>query len=189
MNYIKQIKEYIDLETEILNKLDKDSINQAMNLIEETRQKGRNVFVFGNGGSGATAAHMENDFNKGVSESIEKKHNFRCLNSNMATIMAIANDNGYDRIFIQQMENKLDSGDVIIAISGSGNSANVIKAVEYARSQGCKIIGMSGYSGGILKELSDISLHVPVDDMQITEDLHIVMNHLMMSVFCRELSG
>ena len=189
MDFSKQIKDYIELEISILSKLDQDEINRAMNLLEKTRNRGSNVFVFGNGGSAATASHMENDFNKGISEKLEKKYRFQCINANLATIMAIANDNGYDRVFIQQLENKLKAEDVIIAISGSCNSENVIKAVEYAKGQGCKIIGMTGYDGGKLKSLSDISLHVPLDNMQITEDIHTVFNHMMMYILCGELSG
>lgn len=189
MDYSKQIRDYLELEISVLQKLDQSEINKAMNLLEETRERGSNVYVFGNGGSAATASHMENDFNKGVSEKLEKKYRFQCINANMATIMAIANDNGYDKVFKQQLENKLNCGDVIVAISGSGNSENVIKAVEYAKGQGCKIIGMTGYKGGKLKELSDISLHVPLDNMQITEDIHIIFNHLMIYVLCGELSG
>lgn len=189
MDFSKQIKDYIELERNILEKLNQDEINRAMNLLEETRSKGSIVYVFGNGGSAATAAHMENDFNKGISEKVDKKYRFQCINVNMAMMLAIANDNGYDRVFVQQLENKLNPEDVIIAISGSGNSENVIKAVEYAKGQGCKVIGMTGYSGGKLKELSDISLHVPLDNMQITEDVHIIFNHMMMYVLCSELGG
>lgn len=189
MDFSKQIKEYLELEISILNKLDQKETNNAMNLLEEAREKGSNVYVFGNGGSAATASHMENDFNKGVSEKLEKKYRFQCINANMATIMAIANDNGYERVFEQQLENKLTEEDVIIAISGSGNSENVVRAVKYAKKKGCKIIGMTGYSGGELKKLSDISLHVPLDNMQITEDIHIIFNHMMMYILCGELSG
>lgn len=146
MDFSKQIQNYIELEISILNKLDQKEINKAMNLLEETREIGSNVYVFGNGGSAATALHMENDFNKGVSEKLEKKYHFQCINANIATIMAIANDNGYERVFEQQLENKLTEDDVIIAISGSGNSENVIRAVQYAKTKGCKIIGMTGYS-------------------------------------------
>lgn len=189
MDFSKQIKAYIENEIEILSKLDQDAINKAMNLLEITREKGSNVYVFGNGGSAATASHMENDFNKGISEKLGKKYRFQCINANMATIMAIANDNGYDRVFVQQLENRLKPEDVIVAISGSGNSENVIKAVEYAKRQGCKIIGMTGYEGGKLKRLSDVSLHVPLDNMQITEDIHIIFNHMMMYILCGELTG
>ncbi len=189
MDFSKQIKAYIEKEIEILSKLDQDAINKAMNLLEITREKGSNVYVFGNGGSAATASHMENDFNKGISEKLGKKYRFQCINANMATIMAIANDNGYDRVFVQQLENRLKPEDVIVAISGSGNSENVVKAVEYAKRQGCKVIGMTGYEGGKLKRLSDVSLHVPLDNMQITEDIHIIFNHMMMYILCGELTG
>lgn len=189
MDFSKQIKDYLEMEINILKELDQNEINKAMNLLEETRKKGSNVYVFGNGGSAATASHMENDFNKGVSEKLKKKYRFQCINANIATIMAIANDYGYDLVFEQQLENKLRVDDVIVAISGSGNSENVLKAVEYAKKQGCKVIGMTGYSGGRLKELSDISLHVPLDNMQITEDIHIMFNHMMMYILCGELSG
>lgn len=189
MDFSKQIKEYLELEIDILKKLDQKAINDAMNLLEEARKNGSNVYVFGNGGSAATASHMENDFNKGISEKLEKKYRFQCLNANIATIMAIANDNGYERVFEQQLENKLNDDDVIVAISGSGNSKNIINAVKYAKKQGCKVIGMTGYSGGELKKLSDISLHVPLDNMQITEDIHLIFNHLMMCILCETLSG
>ncbi len=188
MDFTERIEEYLELEIGVLKSLDRSAINQAMNLLEKTRQSGSCVYVFGNGGSAGTAAHMENDFNKGISERLEKKYRFRCINTNMATVMAIANDNGYENVFVQQLENILNKEDVIVAISGSGNSENVIRAVEYAKGQGCKIIGMTGYSGGRLKDLSDVSLHVPIDNMQIAEDVHIIFNHLMMYILSNELS-
>ena len=165
MDYSKQINDYIELEIGILKSLDQNEINNAMNLLEETREKGSKVYVFGNGGSAATASHMENDFNKGVSEKLEKKYRFQCINANMATIMAIANDNGYARVFEQQLENKLSKDDVIIAISGSGNSENVIRALKYAKNMGCRIIGMTGYSGwrsGCLKRKKNAGHFLPV---------------------------
>ena len=94
MDFSKQIKEYLELEISILNKLDQKETNNAMNLLEETREKGSNVYVFGNGGSAATASHMENDFNKGVSEKLEKKYRFQCKKANMATKNYISKDNG-----------------------------------------------------------------------------------------------
>lgn len=189
MDYTRQIQDYMALEIEVLKKLDVDAINAAMNLIEETRQKEGTIYIFGNGGSSATASHYQNDFNKGVSEYIETKFRFQCLNDNMATVMAIANDLGFENVFSFQLENKLKPQDIVIAISGSGNSPNVIKAVEYAKAQGNKIIGLTGYTGGKLKALSDISLHVPVMSMQVTEDVHMLYDHLMMSIFHKELAG
>ena len=188
-DFSEKIKNYLETEISIIKGLDQNAINDAMNLLEQTRERGSEVYVFGNGGSASTASHMENDFNKGVSEKLDKKYRFHCINANMATIMAIANDNGYERVFEQQLENKLNKDDVIVAISGSGKSENVLRAVRYAKSIGCMIIGMTGYDGGELKKLSDISLHVPLDNMQITEDIHLILNHVMMHILCGELNG
>lgn len=189
MNYESMIKKYIADEIKILEKWDVGNINDAMELLKESFELGASVYIFGNGGSAATASHMQNDFNKGISEHTKNKFNFVCLNDNVPTIMAIANDIGYDEIFKFQLEGKLKNDDIVIAISGSGNSKNVINAVEYAKSKGNKIIGLTGYDGGILKGLSDISVHVPVNSMQITEDLHMVFDHLVMSVFYQTMCG
>ena len=187
MDYKNDIKKYLDEEIEIIKNLDVEAINYAMNLLEETREKGTMVYLIGNGGSAATASHMQNDFNKGISEGLDKKYNFCCLCDNFATVMAIANDDCYENVFYNQLLNRLKPGDVLIAISGSGNSKNVIKAVEYAKSKGNKVIGFTGYDGGKLKTMSDISLHVPLNNMQIAEDVHTIFNHTMMYILCKIL--
>ena len=189
MDYRNQIKEYINLEIETLKNLNIDAINDAMNLIYDTYEKEGTIYVFGNGGSSATASHYQNDFNKGISEYIEKKFKFLCLNDNVPTVMAIANDIGFEEIFRFQLKNKLKKHDIILAISGSGNSKNVLNAVEYAKSCGNKIIGMTGYSGGKLIELSDVSLNAPVMSMQVTEDIHMIYDHLIMSIFYKTMCG
>lgn len=189
MDYREEIKDYIRLEIEILGKMDVEAINDALNLLYDTMQKEGNIYIFGNGGSSATASHFQNDFNKGISEHTVKKFRFQCLNDNVATLMAIANDISFDEVFCFQLTGRLKPNDIVIAISGSGNSRNVLNAVEYAKGQGCKAIGLTGFDGGKLKELSDISLHVPVNSMQITEDLHMVLDHLMMAVFYKTLCG
>ena len=189
MNYTNDIRDYLALEIEILKKLDVEQIHAAVNLLDETRQKKGRIYICGNGGSAATASHFQNDFNKGVSEYIDVPFRFHCLNDNVATLMAIANDIGYEEVFRFQLRNNLEENDVLVAISGSGNSHNVIRAVEYAKEHGCKIIGLTGFSGGKLKELSDISLHAPVNSMQVTEDIHMIFDHLMMSIFYKYLCG
>ena len=189
MNYTNDIRDYLALEIEILKKLDVEQINAALNLLDETRQKKGRIYICGNGGSAATASHFQNDFNKGVSEYIDVPFRFHCLNDNVATLMAIANDIGYEEVFRFQLRNNLEENDVLVAISGSGNSHNVIRAVEYAKEHGCKSIGLTGFSGGKLKELSDISLHAPVNSMQVTEDIHMIFDHLMMSIFYKYLCG
>lgn len=187
MDFKNEIKNYLNEEIEIIKNLDIDAINLVMNTLEEAREKGNTIYIFGNGGSAALASHMQNDFNKGISEGLIKKYNFCCLCDNFATVMAIANDDCYENIFYNQLLNRLKVGDIAIAISGSGNSKNVIKAVEYAKSKGNKVIGFSGYDGGKLKSLSDISLHVPIKNMQITEDVHTIFNHTMMYILCKLL--
>ena len=187
MDYRNQIKEYINLEIETLKNLNIDAINDAMNLIYDTYEKEGTIYVFGNGGSSATASHYQNDFNKGISEYIEKKFKFLCLNDNVPTVMAIANDIGFEEIFRFQLKNKLKKDDIILAISGSGNSKNVLNAVEYAKSCGNKIISMTGYNGGKLLELSDVSLNAPVMSMQVTEDIHMIYDHLIMSIFYKTM--
>lgn len=189
MDFKDDIKDYIACEIETLNKLDIDAIDEALNLLLKAQKEHKRVYIFGNGGSSATASHFQNDFGKGVSEYVDDKFRFCCLNDNMPTVMAIANDIGFEEVFRFQLRGVIEPGDIVVAISGSGDSKNVINAVEYAKSCGNKIIGLTGYSGGKLRELSDVSLHVPVDSMQVTEDIHMVFDHLMMSMFYKYLCG
>lgn len=189
MNYTKDIQDYITLEIEVLRQLDVAQIDAALNLLDETRKRKGRIYICGNGGSAATASHFQNDFNKGVSEYIDLPFRFHCLNDNVATVMAIANDIGYEEVFRFQLRGVLEPGDILVAISGSGNSPNVLNAVEYAKSRGNKVIGLTGFQGGRLKELADISLHAPVNSMQVTEDVHMIFDHLMMSMFYRTLAG
>ncbi len=188
-NYTNDIRDYIELEKETLDKLNVEEINAAINLIVEAYEGKHNIYIFGNGGSSSTASHYQNDFNKGLSEYVENKFRFQCLNDNVATLMAIANDIGFEEVFRFQLKGKLEPGDIVIAISGSGNSKNVINAVEYAKNLGNKVIGLTGFDGGKLKQLSDISMHVDVHSMQITEDIHMVFDHMIMGILYYHLCG
>ncbi len=183
MDFTKAIKEYYDREIRVIKSLNLDEISEAMNAIYDTYQKGGTIYVCGNGGSASTASHMQNDFNKGISEYVEKKFNFCCLNDNVPTVMAIANDIGYEEIFRFQLLNKINENDLFIGISGSGNSKNVLNAAEYAKECGIKVVGITGYKGGKLKELADYKMHVPEEDMQIDEDIHMTFDHMMMKIF------
>lgn len=187
MFYNEKIESYFEKLFGAINNLNKDEISKAMELILETYKHEKNIYIFGNGGSSATASHFQNDFNKGLSENLKKKFNFICLNDNIATLMAVANDIGFEEVFRFQLRGKLKEGDIVIAISGSGNSQNVINAVTYAKECGNKVIGMTGYDGGKLKEICDLSMNVPIANMQITEDIHMIFCHLMMSIFYEEL--
>jgi len=185
--YKSEIESYINKEIEVLKSLDISTIDAVMTAIINTYQVSGNIYIFGNGGSASTASHFQNDFNKGISEHLEKKFNFICLNDNVPTIMAIANDSGYEYIFVNQLEGKLKKNDLVMGISGSGNSLNVLRAIEYAGQQGIKTIGITGYDGGKLAKMVNISFNVPINNMQITEDLHMVLDHLMMNIFMKKL--
>lgn len=187
MDYTKEINKYLELEKEVLESLDISEINAAMNMIYNAYESGNTIYIFGNGGSSATASHFQNDFNKGLSEKLEKKFQLYCLNNDVPTIMAIANDISFDEVFRHQLVGRIKPGDIVIAISGSGNSKNVIRAVTYAKEMGNSVIGLCGYSGGELKKLSDVAIHVRIDNMQITEDIHMMLDHMMMTVFMKYL--
>lgn len=184
-----EIKAYFARELETIQKLDVDEIAAAVQAILDAYERGANIYVFGNGGSAATASHFVCDFNKGICEHLDKKFNLICLSDNTPMITAIANDISYEDIFYFQLVNKLRASDLIIAISGSGNSPNVIKAVEYAKQTGTPVVGLSGYSGGRLRQLADYHMHVDIDDMQITEDLHMMFDHMMYRVLTDILTG
>ena len=183
MDFTKAIKEYYDREIRVIESLNLEEISEAMNAIYDAYQKGGTIYVCGNGGSSATASHMQNDFSRGVSEKLDKKFNFYCLNDNYPTVMAIANDIGYEEVFRHQLINRLKENDLFIGISGSGNSMNVVNAAQYAKECGIKVLGITGYKGGKLKELADYKMHVPEEDMQIDEDIHMTFDHMMMKIF------
>ncbi len=179
------IKGYFDREIEVIKRLNIDDINEAVSAIWSAYEREATIYIFGNGGSAATASHFVCDFNKGISENKEKKFNFVCLNDNYPMMMAIANDISYDEVFKYPLVGKLKPTDLLIGISGSGNSKNVIKAVEYAKEIGTPVVGITGYHGGKLKELADYHMDVMEDDMQISEDLHMVFDHMMYAILSR----
>ena len=183
MDFKNAIKEYYEREMECIKRFNLDEMNDAMNAIYETYKNGGTIYVCGNGGSASTASHMQNDFNKGISEYVDKKFNFYCLNDNVSTMMAVANDIGYEEVFRFPLLNKITPNDLFIGISGSGNSKNVLNAAEYAHECGAKVLGMTGYTGGKLKEMADYIMHVDEMDMQIAEDLHMTFDHMMMKIF------
>lgn len=182
MDYIKDLRSYRDREIQALQNLNLEEVNTVMNVLEDARINGKHIFICSNGGSAATASHFCCDFNKGISESQDKKYNFECLSDNVPTMMAIANDVSYEEVFRIPLRNKMKAGDIIIGISGSGNSKNVVNAIEYAKEIGGTVIAIVGYDGGKMKKIADYSIHIDVNDMQISEDLHIIIDHMMMRV-------
>ena len=180
--YKKRIEKYIELEKRILDSLVKEEINEVMNVLEDARISGKRIFICGNGGSASTASHLECDFNKGISYEQEIKYDIECLSDNVPMLMAIANDIGYDDIFVVPLKNKLKKGDLVIGISGSGNSENILRAINYANSLGVNTIAFTGYDGGKLKKIAKYNIHVKIDNMQIVEDIHLILNHMMMYI-------
>ena len=185
MNYIQDIADYFEKVKSTIDKISKEDLNTLLNLLNKARDEGRFVFVCGNGGSASTASHYCCDFNKGISSEQRTKFRFVCLSDNVPSMMAFANDFSYEEIFVGPLRNLFNPGDYVIGISGSGNSENVIRALRYANENGGITIGITGYDGGIVKQISHYNVHVPVMDMQVSEDMHLMINHCMMSLLCK----
>lgn len=184
-NISRYIDEYLELERKTLEAFDRDGAWAVLDAMLEAHQSEGTIYVCGNGGSATTASHMANDYNKGVSEYVEKKFRFYSLTDNAATMMSIANDINYDEIFRFQLQGRLRPNDLVIGISGSGNSKNVVNALSYAKEQGVKTVALCGYNGGKMKEIADVSFHVRLNNIQIVEDMQMILNHLLMNVIQR----
>jgi D-sedoheptulose 7-phosphate isomerase len=182
MNFSANIEEYLGRLRRAADLLDRNEVNTFINILLDAHRRQSNIFIFGNGGSALTASHFAGDLNKGVSFGMNKKFKVIALTDNLATIMAFANDVSYDEIFIEQLKNFISEGDVVIGISGSGNSKNVLRAIEYANSCGNTTVGLTGYNGGVLKKIAAHSVNANINDMQVSEDIHVIVCHLAMSV-------
>lgn len=148
--------------------------------LRDCRDSGRQVFLCGNGGSAGNAIHLANDFLYGISKAFGVGLRVTALPANSSVVTCLANDLGYDAIFSAQLAVQARRGDVLIALSGSGNSTNIIKALEHAKSVGVKTYAILGYTGGKAKAVADVPIHFPVDDMQLSEDLQLVVGHMIM---------
>ena len=186
VDYKDEISQYFEKEKATLDAIKKEDLNTLMNVLMDAKDEGRTIFIMGNGGSAATASHYVCDFNKGISYGKDRMFKFICLNDNIPTMTAYANDLSYADVFVGPLRNFMQKGDIVIGISGSGNSENVVRAIQYANDNGGISVGITGYSGGKVKQMSRYNVHVPVDDMQITEDLHMVLDHCMMKILCKK---
>lgn len=182
INFIVDIDSYFEKLKMTIDNVDRNEINTFINLLLKARDEGRHIFIMGNGGSAATASHSVCDFNKGVSYGKDRRFKFLCLNDSMATVSAYSNDVAYEVAFLEQLKNFVEPGDLVIGISGSGNSKNILLAIEYANSIGAETIGITGYDGGKLKFLAKYSVNANIHDMQISEDIHMILNHLCMKI-------
>ncbi len=166
-----------------------DRVQTAIEWLDEALNEGRQVFTCGNGGSASTASHFICDMVKGASYNRDKRFRMMALTDSLATITAYSNDVSYDAVFVEQLKNFARPGDILISISGSGNSPNVLRAVEWANSAGMKTIGLSGRDGGQLGRLSQLEINVGVQHMGRIEDGHMIVCHMLAYYFMERAGG
>jgi D-sedoheptulose 7-phosphate isomerase len=184
-------KDYLDRVCREIQALDLDQLEDVCRVIEDAYRDDRFVFIIGNGGSGANASHISEDLAKATLRDFENQKRLKVLSltDNTAGIMAWGNDEGYDRIFIEQLKNLASPGDVLLAISGSGNSPNVLRAVEWANAHGLTTVGITGFDGGKLKKMNHVNMHAEIDDMGMVETLHMVAFHWIIDDLNRRFAG
>ena len=180
---------YLDYLASCFKSIDAAAVEAFIRLLLAARESGNTVFFIGNGGSAATASHFANDISIGTRTGDKKPFRAVSLTDNVAVMTALANDEGYDRMFVDQLRVHMRAGDSLVAISASGNSQNLIEAVDYATSRGATVIGLTGFDGGKLREKSDISLHVPTAKGEYgpVEDVHMIFDHLIGSYLIAEV--
>ena len=182
-------QEYFSGYGDMVANLPYQQIDRAIGEIMSAYERGANIFTIGNGGSAALASHFACDLAKGtvVSENGEKRFRVIALTDNIPLMTAWANDHGYEHIFAQQLQNLVVAGDLAFAISGSGNSPNVLRGLEMARCRGARTVGLTGFEGGKMKTLCDVCVVLPSNNMQIIEDFHLSVTHSISSVIRRRM--
>ena len=184
MAYTGTAQGYLARLEKVLQALDKAQIDNAIAVIADAWERGRQIITLGNGGSSLTALHFINDWNKSIYLSSGKPFRGRSLVDNMGLVMSYGNDISFQDIFVEQLKNFFQPGDLVIAISGSGNSENVIRAVRYANENQGITLGLCGYRGGKLKDTAQHVVWADVDDMQLSEDVHSIFGHIVMQRLC-----
>ena len=188
----RMIKDYINSLQGTLERLPWDKIEQVIAALIEAQWSRRTVYIFGNGGSAATASHMACDLGKNTAIHGLPRIRVVALTDNVELITAWANDSAYEDVFAEQLRGLVERDDVVVAISGSGRSPNVLKGIELARQAGATTIGLTGFEGGLLADMVDIPVVVPSDSMERIEDVHLVLDHMICSTireFQREQLG
>jgi D-sedoheptulose 7-phosphate isomerase len=177
------VRPFLERVSQELARIDPAEVRALADTIDACYRQGRMVFLCGNGGSGSNASHFCEDLGKGtlrrddLDNDRKKRLRVLSLTDNTPYILAWANDEGFERVFVEQLKNLAGPGDLLIAISGSGNSPNVLRAVEWANRSGMRTFGCTGFRGGKLRELAQQGLHVPIDDMGIVESIHLTAFH------------
>lgn len=173
----QSLREYMETETRLLSQVALEPVERLVTILERARAERRHIFVFGNGGSAATASHFACDLSKATVKPNLPRFPVTCLNDNMATFSAYANDMGYDMVFAEPLLSLAERGDVAIAFSASGNSPNVLQAAAVAERMGLVRVGLTGFSGGKLREGADVHIHVPSNSYGQVEDVHLAIAH------------
>lgn len=176
------IQSYIDGLTNLIRELPQEDIQRAIDLLVEASLSGHAVYIMGNGGSAATASHMANDLAKGAHVPGAPGFKAMALADNVPLLTAWANDTEYANVFVKQLAPWVEADDVVIGISGSGNSENVLRAIDLAQERGAKTIGFTGYDGGKLAGVVDVSVNASGAVMEMAEDVHMILDHLMVTV-------
>lgn len=186
------IPAYVDRLKAELDRVDRQEIQAWADLVYDAWENEKFIFVFGNGGSGTTATHICEDLGKSslrqedLHDESRKRLKILSLTDNLGWILALGNDVGYEHIFVQQLMNYGSQGDLCIAISGSGNSPNILSAVDWANRHGLKTFGLTGFNGGKLRQMAHSGMHVPLDDMGMVESIHLALFHWVLNdVFAR----
>ena len=173
-------RDYADRLKSAVDKIPLDAVEQLGQSLLSAWQQRRQVFLFGNGGSAANANHIANDLIYGISKTLGHALRVQSLSANSAVMTCLANDEGYDGIYFRQLAVLAQPGDMVIALSGSGNSPNIVSALQWCKDHELQSFAVLGYSGGKAKNLARVPIHIPVDDMQISEDLQLVVGHMAM---------
>lgn len=169
-----------------IDAIDLDKVRQATEWFREARDQGRAIFICGNGGSASTASHIVCDIVKGASYNRASRFRMMALTDSLSTITAYSNDVAYDAVFVEPLKNFAQPGDLVVAISGSGNSPNVIRALEYANTAGCRTVALTGRDGGKLGPLAQLNIQVPVPHMGRIEDAHMIVCHMIAYYFMEQ---
>ena len=178
------ILNYLAAHQKLAQNLDAEKFQKGIEMIKTTYESGKKIITCGNGGSASTASHYITDWNKMVNLATGKKFRGVSLCDNVGLITAYGNDLAYIDVFAGQIDALMDEGDLLVAVSGSGNSPNVLKAIESARRAGGKVLGVVGYDGGKMMPMCDHSVLVPSFDMQLCEDVHLMFGHMVMKTLC-----
>jgi D-sedoheptulose 7-phosphate isomerase len=183
------VRDYLGRLVATLEEIPTDRVERLADLLYRAYADGKQVFTFGNGGSASTASHMAADLSKNTIGPNMRRFRIMSLNDNMSLVTALANDLGYENMFAEQLQNLIHPGDVLIAISGSGNSPNVLRAIEYAQSRSAEVAGLLGFDGGKAAELADLSVLVDSHDYGVVEDAHLIINHILVEYFRDRLAA